>query len=330
MTSLQAWTSAEIGGRDGFTLMLTPAQVAEIERLVEATRDLAPDAITRARFSSPAIDALMAEVKARVQHGHGAVILSGLPMDGRSLEDFTRLHWGLGAHLGRNVIQNVRRDLIVEVKAEPDSPTGVTADFELKPHSEFHELLSLATYSLPASGGVSGLVSGLALYDYIARTRPDVLPALYEGYWQVSPVRRTMSDGPVPVFSRQDGVLSVFYNRLFQGRAAEARGEELPAAYREALAVFTAAAEDPVIAANFVLQPGAAAVLEQLHQPAQPVGLRRRAGPSPPAAAPVVAGRDRRPAGGPGAERAGRRGGIRLRQRLRRTGDKIGHEKSSD
>jgi hypothetical protein len=252
----QAWESAKVGGREAFTRRLTAEELKALRDLTDATRHLAPDAIPRAQFSAPAIDALMREVSAEVNHGHGAVILSGLPMEGLSLDDFTRLHWGLGTHLGEGVIQNVQHDKIVQVRNDPGSPTGVTADFELRPHSEFHELLSLATFSLPQSGGVSGFVSGAAIHARMAQSHPHLLPALYEGYWQVSPVTRRMSSSKVPVFSSQGGVDSVFFNRLFSQRAAEARGEDFPTDYKEAVAVFGAYANDPDIAAWFTLQPG--------------------------------------------------------------------------
>jgi hypothetical protein len=256
MPSLQAWRSREIGGREAFTHRLSAEHRLALRQLVEQTRERPCTSITRAQFSTPAIDDLMRGVAAQLHDGYGAVILSGLPIDDLSLDDFARLHWGLGTHLGEGVIQNPQGEKIVVVQREDGSANGVQADFELKPHSEFHERLSLACYSLPESGGVSGLVSGLAIHDLIAASRPDLLPALYRGYWHASPVLQRLSTSPVPVFSEVGGRWSVFYSGLFQRRAAEARQEALPADYQEALAVFNAAAEDPEIGAYFLLQPG--------------------------------------------------------------------------
>ena len=251
-----AWEAARIGGREAFTHRLAAAQVDALDALVDRTRDRPPEAITRADFSHPLIDPLMKAAKAQLLDGYGAIILSGLPMDRLDLDAFTRIHWGLGTHLGVGAVQSGRADRIGHVRREAGSTRGYTTDVELRPHTDFHEIMSLAAFSAPQSGGVSGLVSGLAIHNRIARERPDLLPALYEGFWHVSPVTRTRSSTKVPVFSAMNGRWSCYYHALFLFAAAREMGMAVPPDLQEGMALFNRLALDGEIAASFTLEPG--------------------------------------------------------------------------
>ncbi len=250
-----AWEAAEIGGKEAFMHRLGAEHVAALEMLVDRTRDRAPDAVTRADFAHPLIDDLMRAARAQLLHGYGAIIIAGLPMERLSLEDYTRIHWGLGTHLGTGAVQSGKGDRIGYVRNEPGSTRGYTTDMELRPHTDFHEIMSLAAFSCAESGGVSGLVSGLAIHNRIARDRPDLLPALYEGFWHLSP-GGAVSSARVPVFSHADGRWSVYYHTIFQRWAAEKLGVEIPPLLAEAMDLFNDLAQDPALAASFTLEPG--------------------------------------------------------------------------
>jgi len=251
-----AWEAARIGGREAFTHRLSAAQVDALHALADRTRDRAPDAIMRADFSHPLIDDLMRAARAQLLDGYGAIILSGLPMDSVDLDLFTRIHWGLGTHLGQGAVQSARGDRIGHVRREEGSTRGYTTDVELRPHTDFHEIMSLAAYSAPESGGVSGLVSGLAIHNRIARERPDLLPALYEGFWHISPITRTRSSGKVPIFSQVKGRWSCYYHSIFLLWAARDMGVAVPPALQEAMDLFNRFTQDESLAASFTLEPG--------------------------------------------------------------------------
>jgi hypothetical protein len=250
-----AWEAARIGGKEAFMHRMGPEHVAALEQLLARTRDRAPDAVTRQDFAHPLIDELMQAAKAQLLNGYGAIIIAGLPMEHVSLENYTRIHWGLGTHLGVGAVQSAKGDRIGYVRNEPGSTRGYTTDVELRPHTDFHEIMSLAAFSRAESGGVSGLVSGLAIHNRIARERPDLLPALYEGFWHLSPGGRVSSD-KVPVFSETGGLWSVYYHTIFQRMAADQLGTPIPPRLAEAMDLFNAYAEDPALAASFTLEPG--------------------------------------------------------------------------
>ncbi|MCW2336318.1 hypothetical protein M2337_000551 [Sphingobium sp. B2D3A] len=249
------WTSTEIGGREGFTHRLSPAQRDAIDRAVLRVRGRVAHDIRREEFSCPEIDALMKAARWQLFHGCGAVILSGIDAGRYDLADHERLYWGLGTHIGTGVVQSPRGDHIAHVqKEEGGPPRGYTSDLELRSHTDFHEVLSLYGLRASAQGGESGAVSLLAIHNIMARERPDLLARLYEGHYIDWPQRPQPHEEALPFFWTLDGKTSGFNNRVFLRHGREP--EKLPAAFREALALFDEVALRPDVRTDFVLQPG--------------------------------------------------------------------------
>jgi hypothetical protein len=251
-----AWTSSEIGGKEGLTHRMAPEHAKAMWQLVEKTRHKAPDATTREDFDHPLVNDLMAAIRDETMNGHGCVVLSGLDLEGVSVEDYGRLYWGLGTHLGEGVAQSYRGDKIGLVQKEEHNPTGrgYLMDVELRSHTDFHEILSLASYRKSAEGGYSGLVSSGAIHNVMLEEMPHHLEALYEGYYLGGPGQGVQNK--VPVFCNVGGKVSCFNQGLFFMMAARARGEELPPALTEALEALREVAARPELRADFMLEPG--------------------------------------------------------------------------
>lgn len=252
-----AWTSAAIGGREGLTHRLSDAHISSMVRAAEAFRDKPLAEIGRPELGDGAIADLMQAVRFELRHGRGAIILSGFDVGAIGEEAFAKLYWALGSFLGRRAIQSPKGDLLGRVEQLEDNPAGrgYQSNIELGPHTDFHEILSLSSVRLAESGGESGLVSSLAIYNIIARERPELLPALEEGYY-FDMGDGTNSDYKVPVFGRVDGLVSCYLHPMFMMNAAAQEGKELPQALRDGLEFAREVALRPEIAANFVLQPG--------------------------------------------------------------------------
>ena len=250
-----AWLGSEIGGREGFTHRLSSAQLDAIDALVRKTEGRVAHEIRREEFSSPEIDAVMAAARYQIFHGAGAGILSGIDADRYDLAGHERLYWGLGTHIGVGVGQSPRRDHIAYVqKEEGGGGRGYTTDMELRSHTDFHEILSLYSLRTAREGGESGAVSALAIHNIMAKERPDLLAALYDGYYMDWPQRAERLDEKLPFFWTINGKTSAFNNRVFMRDGREP--EKLPAALREAFALYGEIAMRPEVRADFLLQPG--------------------------------------------------------------------------
>ncbi|MDB5688716.1 MAG: hypothetical protein JWL91_592 [Sphingomonas bacterium] len=252
------WTSAEIGGAEGLMHRLSPAQAAAMVSLARSLSGRPVESITREDVGDPEVLAVIAAIRFEIRHGKGGIVLSGIDADAITEDEFSRLFWALGTHLGRGVVQSSKRDLIGRVEKRKDNPEqrGYQLDIELGSHCDFHEILALGCYRKADSGGESGLCSSLAVHDEIAATRPDLLAALYQGFPHQSATIDDLSDHDVPVFCDVGGVISAYYHRLFYANAARETGRAIPPLLEEALQLFETLTRRPDIRATFLLQPG--------------------------------------------------------------------------
>jgi len=259
-----AWTSRAIGGKEGLMLRLTPAQLDGFDAILAKTRHLKPQDVTRQAFDHPAVNPLLAEVLRLIQQDRGAVIVAGVDHDRYTEEDFERIYWGFGTHWGEAATQSAfgdRLGRVSHVPIGPDNPTnrGYKGRDELFLHTDNHEIVGLMCVHKAASGGWSILASSQAIHNEILATRPDLLPALYEGYYmatrEASTSAQPVTAFKIPVFSLEGGTVSCLYNREFFDRAAGLRGDR-PAAFSEAMALFNAIADRPDVHARFMLEPG--------------------------------------------------------------------------
>ena len=257
-----AWTRATVPGKEALQLDLAAGELDAIDLLLERTRDVAPQAVTRREFDHPLVNALLAKVREIIMHGRGVVVIRGVTPQRYSEEQFQRIYWGFGTHLGVAAVQSAIGDRLGYVQNNPGDKVkrGYRSLQELHMHTDSYEVVGLMSVRKAKSGGQSGLVSSLAIHNEILALRPDLLPALYRGYPLASDEARfsskAVTDDPVPVFGSVDGVLSCCYEPSHIRNAAAARGVALPADLAEALEYFDAVAWRDDLALRFLLEPG--------------------------------------------------------------------------
>jgi len=257
-----AWTNHTAGGKAGLTQALTAAQLAAFDAMIAQTRHLKPQAATVRDCDHPEIRALAASLNQTIRHGRGAVLLSGLTRDTHSEEDMERIYWAIGVNLGEPAVQSMLGDRLGHVMHVKDDPVarGYRSNEELGPHTDSYRIVGLMCLQRAETGGMSRMVSSLAIHNEILAARPDLLEPLYEGYY-FAIAEAQFSDKPVtefkiPVFCCIDGLVSCGYVRPFMERAAELRGEALPPRLIEALDYFDEVAERDDMRAEFMLEPG--------------------------------------------------------------------------
>lgn len=251
-----AWRAADCGGIEGLVHRLSSEQLDAIDAAVRVTEGkAAPDVAAEDFGAAPIVD-LMQAVAWELAEGKGVAVLSGVDLARYDLEQFKRLYFGLGTHLGIAVEQSPRRDKIGLVRKEPNPDLrGYLMDVELGPHTDYHEVLSLATVVAAEEGGVSGFVSAAAVYEIVRDERPDLLPALLEGYYYPTSLT-SVTDYKVPSLSIVDGQVSMYNYALFPFQAAEILGTSVPAPLIEAMRFVNSVTRRPELRASFIMQPG--------------------------------------------------------------------------
>jgi len=261
--SPSAWKPHDIGSKEQFQRPLTAEHLTAIDQLLAKTRHLQPQEITRQDFDHPLLNAFMSDAFDEIQHGRGFVVATGVTRERYSEEDFERIYWGLGTHLGNGVVQSPRGDRLGRVQYQPPSPNyaqrAYTSQGELVAHADTHEIIGLMCVRRSRTGGASGLVSSLAAHNELLEKRPDLLEPLYEGYQFATreAIRRGQELTPytVPVFSYVDGELSCYYNRAYIDHAEQFTGP-IPPKLREAMNYLNEffARDENVL--TFMLEPG--------------------------------------------------------------------------
>ena len=266
VTSPAAWRADEIGGKTGLSRALTETELAAFEAMLKSVDGKPVLAIAPSDFSDPHLSDLARHCRHELSVGRGAVILTGLDPDRFGFDGYQRLYWYLGQLIGKPVLQSEKGDLLGFVRQEKDNPfnRGYISNFEIGFHTDYHELLSLASVQAASEGGESGLCSSLAVHNIMVDERPDLLAVLYEGwldglyaFYNLQPPEDGWWEKRVPIVAEQDGVFSVHcLGTHFAEYVARDRGLTVPPELDEAIRVFQAIAARPGIGARFVLQPG--------------------------------------------------------------------------
>lgn len=260
------WRADRIGGKDGLSCALGEREFAGFEAMLAATDGKPVLEIEAEDFSDPHLAELGRHCRQELARGRGAVILTGLDLDRFGFDGYKRLYWYLGRLIGTPVAQSERGDRLGFVRQEKDNPfgRGYIGNFEIAFHTDYHEILSLAGVQTASEGGESGLCSGLTVHNMLLEERPDLLEAMYEGwydglyaFYKIYPPREAWPNEHVPNIAEQDGVLSVHaIGSMYNDLAAQARGEEMPPLIAEMVQTVQAFAARPGVGARFVLQPG--------------------------------------------------------------------------
>src|SRR5690606_10643716 len=137
---------------------------------------------------------------------------------------------------------------------------GYETNAHLPFHSDGCDLVGLMCLRKAKAGGLSSIVSSLALHDEIRTHHPEYLPVLYRGFHYIKR-EAAMTDDPVtatriPVFGQVDGTVSCRYVRAQIEAACTRTGTTLSSLEREALDCMDRLAADPRLHIDMDLQPG--------------------------------------------------------------------------
>lgn len=265
ITDASAWRRADLERDRSWTIRLTPAQVAEVaaaERAL-AARGIRGGEFGREEFRLPGLEPMLAEAMETLEHGRGLVLLKGLPVDRYDEEKAARILWGMGLYFGRGLKQLPRVNLggfkdnliahITDQGYDYSKPNAIGSgtSAEQMPHVDGSDVVALLCLRPAADGGgVSRVVSSMAIHNALLEQAPEVLEQLYEGFHHDLRGDVARPDGPqvtprVPVFSWYGGVLSCNFNSKTVQQAAAKLGRQLSPRESAALGAVLKLALDP-------------------------------------------------------------------------------------
>jgi hypothetical protein len=280
ITSPAAWHGQDLARATDWVRPFTPAELAELDGALRTVRrrGLAWRDITRADFSLPTFAAELARVGHELEHGRGVVLLRGLPVERYTEEELRQLYWGIGVHLGTPRYQNAHGELIGEVRDElkrygevrqpavPASAPGepVTSRYKarssgpLRFHTDRCDVVALLCVRKARAGGISKVVSSLAVRNAILARRPDLHALLRQDYHRTREGEEAGGERSVyamPVFGLRDGLFTSQYSRTFVEAAQRVAGvPPMRAAQDAALDLLAEVAQE--LCYEMTLEPG--------------------------------------------------------------------------
>lgn len=240
-----AWHRSGLAASEAWERRLTPAEITALEQAAETAASHPCPGFAAAAFPAPELRPLHAWMADQLENGPGAVRLVGLPVERYTNDELRRIFWGFCVNLGIPVFQTSRGETLGEVKDETGS--GTALDYNsgvgklisartvarstgaLRFHTDKCDLLSLLCAGNAIEGGVSKIVSSVAIHNEMLRRRPDLAEVLYQPFWRMRPEDeegdRPDRVFPLPVFARStDGAFTSQYSRTYINQAQEVPG----------------------------------------------------------------------------------------------------------
>jgi hypothetical protein len=266
VTGRSAWVGADLAKRpDDWTYRLSPTETAEIEAATAKVlgRDIAT--IARADFPLPALGPVLDRLRDEVLNGRGFVLLRGLPVEDRPIEDSATAYWGIGTYFGNARSQNAKGHVLGHVRdlglSSKDPNVRIYQTTERQNfHTDSCDIVSLLCLKTAKSGGLSSLTSSMSVYNVMARRHPDLAWRLFQPMptdrrGEVPEGRRPWFE--TPIYNDHLNLLSAIYAPHYV-RSSQ-RFPDAPRLSAEdvaALDCFDTLAEDAELRLDMEFQPG--------------------------------------------------------------------------
>ena len=268
-----AWRAADVSKAD-FTVELEARHLDALERALATARQASDDAesIRREQFPLDAITDDIRDWRNQVMYQSGIVIFKGFPLDRYDNDELGMLHFGLGTHFGEAMSQSVMGDRlghVVNVGGNDPKERAYRNSTELDMHTDACDIVAMMCLQKAASGGLSGYVSGFAIYNEILRRAPELMPLLMDGFHyhrfgEEGPGEAPVTEEKIPVFSFCEDYLSINYLRSYIEMAAEEMQIPLTPEQVAALDLVDEIALDDDFALRFTTEPGEAVYFNNL------------------------------------------------------------------
>jgi alpha-ketoglutarate-dependent taurine dioxygenase len=240
VTDASAWKGPELQADSSWVHHLDAEEIAEIDAAFREVRKrgLSWGAFGKELFPLPRLAKKLAAIDDQIRHGRGFALIKGFPVQRYTVDELKTIYWGLGVHMGQVISHNVAGDFVAAVtdlglKSSDPNRRNNTTNQLLDPHTDLADVVALLCVEKAKQGGMSSLVSSVAMHNEIVRHHPEYLEVLYEGFYhdyrgygpngdpdEVTPT-------PIPVFEYNNGRVNCAFARKIIETGAKKRGVPL-------------------------------------------------------------------------------------------------------
>lgn len=274
----RAWTRADLDKDSGWNLVLS---AAEIEELEQAARSLPDDLnawvqMSREDVKAPQLAATLHRTSDEIEDGFGFAKISGLDISRYDADMLHRTYWIIAVLLGNVITQNAKGELIGyvtdKIAGAPrgDNDRGYTSSDELRFHCDGGEVSALFCVRQAPTGGVNSIVSLLSVYNEILEKHPEHLESLYRGFPLY--MRKEGNDARlgkvnerrIPSISEKDGRITAWVNLKLAELASSLSESPFSESDMSALKTIEEVAEQDALKFDFRLEPGELVIVNNL------------------------------------------------------------------
>ena len=261
-----AWIGTELALHpQSWIYQLSAAEIAEIEAAVAKVRGRDLSALSRSDFALPTLGPMLESMREEVLNGRGFVLIRGLPVEGKPIEDSAAAYWAIGTRFGNPRSQNAMGHLLGHVRdlgvatTDPNVRTYQTTERQHF-HTDSCDIVGLLCLKTARQGGLSSIVSSMAIYNKMARTRPDLAARLFLPFSTDRRGEVPVGEKPyfdIPVYNDFAGQLSAIYSGTYiRSGQRFPKARRLTAEDDEALELFDDLANDKELRLDMELRPG--------------------------------------------------------------------------
>jgi hypothetical protein len=261
------WLGKDLEVSDAWVYHLSEGEVKEIQDALSFSGINFNELkfLTKEQFPLPKLSQVLAEMRIELEEGLGLKLIRGFPTHQFSTDELRIIFWGLGLHIGTAVSQSSRNDYLGDVRdlgTGLDGPKfrGYTSNGKLTYHVDAADITGLFCLRPAKKGGLSRIVSSVAVHNEIQRTRPDLLKVLYTAFpWSMQGNELPGTPGfyTQPIFGCKDGYFACRYTRTHI-RSAELNSEikALSSDQNEALDLFDEICSRPDFHLSMMFESG--------------------------------------------------------------------------
>ena len=184
-----AWRRPETQQGGLCSYKLTHSDLRELETALRqaSSQKLDPATIGKAQFPLRQLGVSLQGVARQLESGVGYYLIQGIPVERYNISETGVLLCGIGAHLGRQMAQNARGEVLNHVRDDgstgaAEHARGYQSGSTLPFHSDSCDVVGLLCIRSAQSGGLSSIASSYSVHNAILGERPDLLRLLYQPF----------------------------------------------------------------------------------------------------------------------------------------------------
>ena len=198
------------------------------KEIIEATKNSVSSSkklydITKSDFPLDDLISKIYRIQNQLDSGFGFVLLRNLPVEQFNDEEVKYMLWGIGQYLGYPEIQDKAGSLLHVVTDtgssvnKTDNIRGFQTNEELQFHTDGADVFALLCLRNAKNGGLSKLVSSVAIFNEIEKTRPDLSKILQEDFYFDSRAQNPNDEKyqKVPIFVKHNNLVSALHKRRY-------------------------------------------------------------------------------------------------------------------